>query len=187
VDPLLTAVNSIHPVDEHPLASGIDSVFELVHVSLGLLLLDGFPRAFVWFSAGHVSRANVYDIWKVFHGFWFGFPAGHVSRATVYVIWKVFRGFLFGFPAGHVSRATVYVIWKVFRGFLFGFPAGHVSWGCLPVIWMVFRWLFYFVYLFIVVWISSRGFPYPTCISYLFRINLILLLSNGLCITTSGL
>jgi hypothetical protein len=139
VDPLLTAVNSIHPVDEPPLASGIDWVFELVHVSLGLLLLDGIPRAFVWFSAGHVSRA------------------------------------------------TVYVIWKVFRGFLFGFPAGHVSWGCLPVIWMVFRWLFYFVYLFIVVWISSRGFPYPTCISYLFRINLILLLSNGLCITTSGL
>ena len=136
---MLTAVNSIHPVDEPPLASGIDWVFELVHVSLGLLLLDGIPRAFVWFSAGHVSRA------------------------------------------------TVYVIWKVFRGFLFGFPAGHVSWGCLPVIWMVFRWLFYFVYLFIVVWISSRGFPYPTCISYLFRINLILLLSNGLCITTSGL
>jgi hypothetical protein len=163
VDPLLTAVNSIHPVDEPPLASGIDWVFELVHVSLGLLLLDGIPRALVWFSAGHVSKA------------------------TVYVIWKVFRGFLFGFPAGHVSRATVYVIWKVFRGFLFGFPAGHVSWGCLPVIWMVFRWLFYFVYLFIVVWISSRGFPYPTCISYLFRINLILLLSNGLCITTSGL
>jgi len=139
VDPLLTAVNSIHPVDEPPLASGIDWVFELVHVSLGLLLLDGIPRAFVWFSAGHVSRA------------------------------------------------TVYVIWKVFRGFLFGFPAGDVSWGCLPVIWMVFRWLFYLVYLFIVVWISSRGFPYPTCISYLFRINLILLLSNGLCITTSGL
>jgi hypothetical protein len=139
VDPLLTAVNSIHPVDEPPLASGIDWVFELVHVSLGLLLLDGIPRAFVWFSAGHVSRA------------------------------------------------TIYVIWKVFRGVLFGFPAGHVSWGCLPVIWMVFRWLFYFVYLFIVVWISSRGFPYPTCISYLFRINLILLLSNGLCITTSGL
>jgi hypothetical protein len=139
VDPLLTAVNSIHPVDEPPLASGIDWVFELVHVSLGLLLLDGIPRALVWFSAGHVSKA------------------------------------------------TVYVIWKVFRGFLFGFPAGHVSWGCLPVIWMVFRWLFYFVYLFIVVWISSRGFPYPTCISYLFRINLILLLSNGLCITTSGL
>ena len=139
MDPLLTAVNSIHPVDEPPLASGIDWVFELVHVSLGLLLLDGIPRALVWFSAGHVSKA------------------------------------------------TVYVIWKVFRGFLFGFPAGHVSWGCLPVIWMVFRWLFYFVYLFIVVWISSRGFPYPTCISYLFRINLILLLSNGLCITTSGL
>ena len=136
---MLTAVNSIHPVDEPPLASGIDWVFELVHVSLGLLLLDGIPRALVWFSAGHVSKA------------------------------------------------TVYVIWKVFRGFLFGFPAGHVSWGCLPVIWMVFRWLFYFVYLFIVVWISSRGFPYPTCISYLFRINLILLLSNGLCITTSGL
>jgi hypothetical protein len=139
VDPLLTAVNSIHPVDEPPLASGIDWVVELVHVSLGLLLLDGIPRALVWFSAGHVSKA------------------------------------------------TVYVIWKVFRGFLFGFPAGHVSWGCLPVIWMVFRWLFYFVYLFIVVWISSGGFPYPTCISYLFRINLILLLSNGLCITTSGL
>ena len=136
---MLTAVNSIHPVDEPPLASRIDWVFELVHVSLGLLFLDGILRAFVWFSAGHVSRP------------------------------------------------TVYVIWKVFRGFLFGFPASHVSWGCLPVIWMVFRWLFYFVYLFIVVWISSRGFPYPTCISYLFRINLILLLSNGLCITTSGL
>jgi hypothetical protein len=156
VDPLLTAVNSIHPVDEPPLASGIDWVFELVHVSLGLLLFDGIPQAFVWFSAGHVSRA------------------------TVYVIWKVFRRFLFGFPASHVSRATVYVIWKVFRGLLFGFPPGHVSWGCLRVIWMVFRWLFYCVYLFIVVWISSRGFPYPTCISYLFRINLILLLSNGL-------
>jgi hypothetical protein len=139
VDPLLTAVNSIHPVDEPPLASGIDWVFELVHVSLGLLLLDGIPRALVWFSAGHVSKT------------------------------------------------TVYVIWKVFRGVLFGFPAGHVSWGCLPVIWMVFRWLFYFVYLFIVVWISSRGFPYPTCISYLFRINFIQLLSNGFCITTSGL
>jgi hypothetical protein len=139
VNPLVTAVNSIHLVDEPPLGSGIDWVFELVHVSLGLLLLDGIPQAFVWFSASHVLRA------------------------------------------------TIYVIWKVFRGFLFGFPAGHLSWGCLPVIWMVFGWLLYFVYLFIVVWISSRGFPCPAYISYLFRINLILLLSNSFCITTSGL
>jgi hypothetical protein len=160
---LLTAVNSIHPVDEPPLASSIDWVLELVDVSLGLLLLDGIPRALVWFSAGHVSRA------------------------TVYVIWNVFCGFLLGFPAGNVSSATVYVIWKVFRRLLFGYPASRVSWGCLPVVWMVIHWLFYFVYLFIVVWISSRGFPYPTCISYLFSLNLILLLSNGLCITTSGL
>ena len=78
MDPLLTAVNSIHPVDEPPLASGIDWVFELVHVSLGLLLLDGIPRALVWFSAGHVSKATVYVIWKVFRGFLFGFSAGHV-------------------------------------------------------------------------------------------------------------
>jgi len=139
VDPLLTAVNSIHPVDEPPLASGIDWVFELVHLSLGLLLFDGIPWAFVWFSASYVSKA------------------------------------------------TIYVIWKVFCGFLFGFPAGDVSWRCLPVIWIVFRWLLDLVHLFIVVWISSRGFPYPTCISYLFHINLILLFSNGLCITTSGL
>jgi hypothetical protein len=108
VEILLTAVNSIHLVDEPPLASGIDWVFELVHVSLGLLLFDGIPLPLVWFSDCHISRA------------------------------------------------TKYVIWKVFRGFLFGFAAGRVSWGCLPVIWMVFRWQFYFIYLFIVVWISSR-------------------------------
>jgi len=139
VDPLLTAVNSIHPVNEPPLDSGIDWGFKLVHVTLGLLLLDGILRAFVWVSAGHVSRS------------------------------------------------TVYVIWQVFHGSLFGFPASHVSWGCLPVIWMVFCWLFYYVYLFIVVWILSQGFPYSTYISYLFHINLILLLSNGLFITTSRL
>jgi len=79
VDPLLTAVNSFHPVDEPPLASGMDWVFELVHVSLGILLLDGIVQAFVRFYAGHVSMATVYVIWKVFRGFLFGFPAGHVS------------------------------------------------------------------------------------------------------------
>ena len=89
--PLLTAVNSIHPVDEPPLANGIDWVFELVHVSFGLLLLDDIPRAFVWFSAGHVSRATVYVIWKVFGWFLFGFPAGQVSWGCLPVIWMVFR------------------------------------------------------------------------------------------------
>jgi hypothetical protein len=83
------------------------------------------------------------------------------------------------FTASYVSTATVYVIWKVFNRFLCGFPAGHVSWGSLPVIWMVCCWLFYFVYLFIVFWILSLGFPYPTCVSYLFNINLIPLLSNS--------
>ena len=135
---MLTAVNSIYLVDEPPLASGIDWVLDLVDVSLGLLYLDCIPRAFVRFSACHVSRV------------------------------------------------TVYVKGQVFRWFLFGFPAGHLSWGCVPVIWMVFRWVFYIVYSFVVIWISSRGLPYPTCIPYLFRINLILPLSNALCITTIG-
>jgi len=139
VDPLLTAVNSIHQVDESPLASGIDWVFELVHVTLGLLVLEGILRAFVWVSARYVSRATVYVIWKVFHGIWFHFATSHVSS------------------------------------------------GCLPVIWIVFRSLFYFVYLLNVVWIFSGVLLYPTCVLYLFHINLILLLSNGLCITTSGL
>jgi hypothetical protein len=76
--------------------------------------------------------------------------------------------------AGYVSRATVLVIWKVFCGVMFGFPAGNVSWGCLHVICMEFHFLLYCVYLFIDIWISSRGRPYPTCISYLFHINLIL-------------
>ena len=86
MDPLLTAVNSIHPVDEPPLASGIDWVFELVHVSLGLLLLDGIPQYFVWFSASHVTRATLYVIWKVFCGFFVGFPAGQVSWSSLPVI-----------------------------------------------------------------------------------------------------
>ena len=174
---MLTAVNSIHPVDEPPLASGIDWVFELVHVSLGLLLLDGIPQAFVWFSASHVPSAAVYVIWKVFHGFLFDIPTSHVSLGLL-LLDGIPQAFVW-YSAGHVSRAAVYVIWQEFRGFLFGFPAGHVSWGCLSVIWMVFCWLLCFVYLFIVVWISSHGFLYPTCISYVFRINHILLLSNG--------
>ena len=62
MDSLLTAVNSIRPVDEAPLASSIDWIFELLHVSLGLLLLDGIPQAFVWFSASHVSTVTVYVI-----------------------------------------------------------------------------------------------------------------------------
>jgi len=86
VDPLLTTFNSVPLVDEPSLASGIDWVFELVDVSLGLLLLDGIPRAFVWFSAGHVSRATVHDIWKVFGGFLFGFAAGHKSWGCLPVI-----------------------------------------------------------------------------------------------------
>jgi len=138
VDPLLTAVNCIYRVDEPPLASGRDRVFDLVDLAVALLFLDGIPRAFVWFSASHISRV------------------------------------------------TVHVNGKVFHWFLYGFPAGHVSWGCVPVIWMVFRWLFNIDYSFVVILISSRGFPYPTCIPYLFRINLIQLLSNGLCIITSG-
>jgi hypothetical protein len=75
---LLTVLNSIYPVDEPPLASGIDWGVELIHVSLGVLL-DGIPQAFIWFSAGYIAYAAVYVIWKVFHGFLFGFPAGHVS------------------------------------------------------------------------------------------------------------
>jgi hypothetical protein len=95
VDPLLTAVNSIHPVDEPPLASGLDWVFELVHVSLGLLLWDGIPQAFVWFSTGGVSRATIYVIWKVFRGCLFGFPAGHESSGGLPVIWMVFCWLLY--------------------------------------------------------------------------------------------
>jgi hypothetical protein len=91
VDPVLTAVNSIRPVDEPPLASGIGCVFELVHVPLGLLLLDGIPRAFIWFSTGQVLRATVYDIWMVFRGFLFRFPAGDVSWCCLPVICMVFR------------------------------------------------------------------------------------------------
>jgi len=60
-------------------------------VSLGLLLLDGILQAFVWFSAGHASRATLYVIWKVFCGFIFGFPAGHVSWGCLSVIWMVLR------------------------------------------------------------------------------------------------
>ena len=84
-------MNSIHPIDERPLASGIDCAFELVHVSLGLLLLDGIPQAFVWFSASHVSRATVYVIWKVYHGFVFGVPACNVSWGCLPVIRMVSR------------------------------------------------------------------------------------------------
>jgi hypothetical protein len=79
---LITAVNTIHPADERPPASCIDCIFELVHVSCGLLLLDGILRAFVWVSASHVSWATVYVIWKGFHRFLFGFSAGHVSWAV---------------------------------------------------------------------------------------------------------
>jgi hypothetical protein len=65
---LLIVVNSTHLVDEPSLASGIDWCLELVHVTLGLLL-GGSPQAFFWVSAGHVSRAAVYVIWKVLQGF----------------------------------------------------------------------------------------------------------------------
>ena len=98
------------------------------------------------------------------------------------ILWAVV-----GFSASPVSRATGYVVWKVSCEYLFGFRAGHVSWGRLSDIWIVFCSLCYFVYLFIVLWISSCGFLYTTCISYLFHMNFILYLSNGLWITTSGL
>jgi hypothetical protein len=147
-------------------------VFEFVHESLGVLV-DGNPGTFVWFSAGHASRAAVYVIWKVFHGFLCGFPASHVSLG-LYLLDGIPRTFIW-LSASHVSSTAVYVILRVFREFLLGFPAGHVFWVCLSVIWMVFRWMFYFVYLFIVIWISSHGFPYSTGIWYLFHIHVILL------------
>jgi hypothetical protein len=109
VDPLLTAVNSIHPVDEPPLASGIDWVFELVHVSLGLLLLDCILLAFVWFSASHLSRATVYLNWKVFRGFLFGFPAGQVSWSCLPGIWMVFRWLFTGYLDG-ISLAVLFCL-----------------------------------------------------------------------------
>jgi len=126
---LLTAVNSIHPGDEPPLASGIDCVFELVHVSLGLLLLDGIPRAFVWFSAGHVSRATVYVIWKVFRVFLFGFPASHVSWGCLPVIWMVFcwlfTCYLDGIPLAVLFCVLVYCNLDI------------VKWISLPYLYIV--------------------------------------------------
>jgi hypothetical protein len=129
VDPLLTAVNSIHPVDEPPLASGIDWVFELVHVSLGLLLLDGIPRAFVWFSAGHVSRATIYVIWKVFRGVLFGFPAGHVSWGCLPVIWMVFR-WLFNCYLDGIPLAVLFCLLVYCR-------LDIVTWISLPYLYIV--------------------------------------------------
>ena len=79
MDSLLTAVNSIHPVDEPPLASCIDC----------------------WFLNWFMSLWGKY-CWMVFHGLSFGFPLV-MYQGPKYVIWKVFRVILFGVPAVHVS------------------------------------------------------------------------------------
>ena len=139
MDPLLTAVNSIHPVDEPPLASGIDWVFELVHVSLGLLLLDGIPRAFVWFSAGHVSRATVYVIWKVFRGFCLVFLPVMYQGPLFMSFGRYFVGFCLVFlPVMYLGAVYLLFGWYSVGCFilftcLLSFGYRHVDFLTLPV------------------------------------------------------
>jgi hypothetical protein len=79
VDPVRTAVTSIHPVDESPLACAIDWVLEFVYLSLGFVLMDAIPWALIWSSAGQLSWATVNVTWSEFPGLLFDFLAGHVS------------------------------------------------------------------------------------------------------------
>jgi len=116
VDPLLTAVNSIHPVDEPPLVRGTDCG-----------ILNGFMC--LW--------GNYY--WMVFRGLSFGFPPVMYQGPQFMSFGRYFVGFYLVFlPV--IYHGAVYLLFECYSvgGFilfpcLLSFGYRHVDFLTLPV------------------------------------------------------